>query len=368
MRHSVDGWNLAPPGVYEALKVLGLASYKPRRDFSHQRYTTHKRISHCAGEWGSSLRLEEKTKKLGIPKNIHNNYHIQIISCQSNMVIGFSATHPQKMLIHLQRAIGSHQEAWLSVARCCYAMIFWGKEDLRIALHQENSFPSSISQSRSQYQEVGLFIETWFDATTSTSLETIVGFDGLGFSFLEGNHNNQPNLFNSGLMRHSTTLVAHTKLTVRYQRMHSIQNRKWMTRIYRHAPVILTESQSSMYRIRSSYPLLRLHSRKLTWVPKMMVWKRYKWILWVSNGIYVRFLQCNIFKHHQENLGNKQLISFIFQHLRLAPAPLPHSCLGAFCQITPVTPHNDQARSFEMKVFVPSIRREKYGARQVVRL
>ncbi len=77
--------------------------------------------------------------------------------------------------------------------------------------------------------------------------------------------------------------------------------------------------------------------------------------------IYVRFLRCNIFKHHQDNLGNKQLISytFIFQHLRLAPALLPHSCLGAFCQITPVTPRNYQARSLEMKVFVQYIRPKK---------
>ncbi len=186
-----------------------------------------------------------------------------------------SATHPQKEKIHLQRAIGSHQEAWLSVARCCYVRIFWRKGGLRIAFHREHSFPSSVSQYRSQYQEIGLLIETCFDATASKRLKTIVGFDRLRFCFFGGNHNKQPNVFNSGLVRHSTTSVAHTKLTVCYQRMHSIQNKMWMTRIYRHALVILNEYQSAMYRIISSYPLLRLHSRKLTWVPKMMVWERY---------------------------------------------------------------------------------------------
>ena len=35
-----------------------------------------------------------------------------------------------------------------------------------------------------------------------------------------------------------------------------------------------------------------LHSRKLTWIPKMMVWKRYLPLKMAMFGIYVRFLGC----------------------------------------------------------------------------
>ncbi len=35
-----------------------------------------------------------------------------------------------------------------------------------------------------------------------------------------------------------------------------------------------------------------LHPRKLTWIPKMMVWKRYPSFKMAIFGIYVRFLEC----------------------------------------------------------------------------
>ena len=45
----------------------------------------------------------------------------------------------------------------------------------------------------------------------------------------------------------------------------------------------------------SAISILYIHSRKLTWIPKMMVWKRYLPLNMAIFGIYARFLGCKPF-------------------------------------------------------------------------
>ena len=41
--HTVDGWNPAPPGMYETLWIMGKTTYQLVQDFSHQQYESGKK-------------------------------------------------------------------------------------------------------------------------------------------------------------------------------------------------------------------------------------------------------------------------------------------------------------------------------------
>ena len=41
-KHAVDGWNPAPPGMYETLKIMGYITYQLVQDFFHQQYHNYR--------------------------------------------------------------------------------------------------------------------------------------------------------------------------------------------------------------------------------------------------------------------------------------------------------------------------------------
>ena len=52
--NTVDGWNPAPPGMYETLWIMGKTTYQLVQDFSHQQYLVHilrPPLSHPVPEW-----------------------------------------------------------------------------------------------------------------------------------------------------------------------------------------------------------------------------------------------------------------------------------------------------------------------------
>ena len=55
----------------------------------------------------------------------------------------------------------------------------------------------------------------------------------------------------------------------------------------------------------------KIHPRKLTWIPKMMVWKRQLASKIAIVGIYVRFLECN---NNSNNNNNNRIPNHLVVH------------------------------------------------------